>query len=277
MKLSLDHVAAAVALSETEGWNQTAGDWRRLIELEPDGCFAVREGDQLIGTVTTTAYGPTLAWIGMMIVHREHRRRGVGAALMRLALEYLTSRGVATVKLDATPAGKPLYESLGFVTEVELERWQGVTKPDSVPDSRETSGASRQSLIDLDLAAYGVDRRRLIESLVDGSVVDPIIVSRDDGRDAGYALARRGRIATYIGPIVAESTADAERLLDAAVARLDRQEVCLDLHRGGFLEPAALAERGLTKRRGLVRMRYGVPNAAATSRSICASTGPEYG
>jgi GNAT superfamily N-acetyltransferase len=265
VRLSFDHIAEAVALSETEGWNQTAADWRRLIELEPDGCFAVREGDQLIGTVTTATYGPTLAWIGMMIVHREHRRRGLGAALMRLALEYLASRGVATVKLDATPAGQPLYESLGFVTEVELERWQGVAKPDSVPDSRETS------------AAYGVDRGRLIESLVDGSVVDPIVVRRDDARDAGYALARCGRIATYIGPIVAESTPDAERLLDAALARLDRRDVCLDLHRGGFLEPAALAERGLTKRRGLVRMRYGAPNAAATSRSICASTGPEYG
>ena len=277
MTLSIDDIEDAVALSEAEGWNQTAADWRRLIQLDPDGCFAMREGGQLIGTVTTTTYASTLAWIGMMIVHREHRRRGLGAALMRLALDYLERRGVATVKLDATPAGKPLYESLGFVTEVELERWQGVATRNSVTDSRETTSASRRSLIDLDRAAYGVERGPLIESLADDAVIDPIVVSRNDGSASGYVLARRGRLATYIGPIVAESASDAQDLLDSALTRLDGHDVCLDLHRAGHLGAAALTERGLTKRRVLVRMRYGTPNAAATSPSICASTGPEYG
>ena len=37
-------VDAAFALSAAEGWNQSADDWRRLLRLEPDGCFAARAG-----------------------------------------------------------------------------------------------------------------------------------------------------------------------------------------------------------------------------------------
>jgi GNAT superfamily N-acetyltransferase len=277
VKLSAADIDEALALSEAEGWNQTAADWRRLVELEPDGCFVVRDGERLAGTVTTTTYGSTLAWIGMMIVHPDQRRRGIGATLMRTALDYLEERGVTTIKLDATPAGRPLYESLGFVAEVELERWQGIAPIRTAPNRIRSSHDPARPLIDLDRAAYGVDRARLIESLVADGAVDPIVATRTNDQITGYALARRGRIATYIGPIVAENATDAERLLDGALARLAGQEVCLDLHRGGFLEPATLTARGSSRRRMLLRMRYGEPNAAATARSICASTGPEYG
>jgi hypothetical protein len=62
------------------------------------------------------------------------------------------------------------------------------------------------------------------------------------------------------------------------LARFAGAEVCLDLHTGGPLEPGALARRGLSKRRGLTRMRHGrPPGASATARTICAIAGPELG
>ena len=33
-------VESALRLQRREGWNQTGRDWRRLIEMEPAGCFA---------------------------------------------------------------------------------------------------------------------------------------------------------------------------------------------------------------------------------------------
>jgi GNAT superfamily N-acetyltransferase len=80
--LTEDDVAGALALGDVLGWNKTADDWTRIIRLSPAGCFAAREGSGLVGTITTTAYGQTLAWIGMMIVHPDRQRRGIGAALM---------------------------------------------------------------------------------------------------------------------------------------------------------------------------------------------------
>lgn len=119
------YLPAALKLEEREMWNQTARDWNRLLTLNPDGCFGAFCGEGLIGTVTVMTYGQNLAWIGMMIVAQEYRGRGIGKQLMLAALHYCESRNIATVKLDATPAGRPLYQSLGFLPELPLERWQG--------------------------------------------------------------------------------------------------------------------------------------------------------
>lgn len=268
---------AALALSAAEGWNQTAADWRRLTRLEPTGCFAAREGHRLIGTVTTTTYGRAMAWIGMMAVHPDSRRQGIGAALMRLALDYVHGLGVASVKLDATPAGRPLYESLGFVAEAGMERWQGVARSGASPDPRRPNGESLRLLFALDQAAYGADRSRLLELLVAESLGGPLVAQSGHGLPEGYALARQGRTATYIGPVVATTASAAGQLLDGMLARFAGEDVCLDLHGSGLLEPGALAERGLSKRRSLTRMCHGPRGDAETARSICASAGPEFG
>ncbi|HKQ56376.1 MAG TPA: GNAT family N-acetyltransferase [Candidatus Eisenbacteria bacterium] len=268
--LRASDLEAALALSAGEGWNQTAADWSRLLGLEPSGCFAARDGERLVGTVTTTTYGRELAWIGMMVVHPEHRGRGIGAALMRMALDHLRGLGVACVKLDATPAGQPLYASLGFEPEAEFERWQGVPSIRGGADEPSWDDDARRRVAALDRNAYGVDRERLLVALMENGTSAVV-----DGE--GFALARPGRAATYIGPLIAASGLVAGKLLDEVLTRLAGEGVCLDLHIGGLLAPSALERRGLSKRRGLVRMRFGEPSPAGTSRSICAIAGPEFG
>src|SRR5262245_4850768 len=93
-------IPAAMELKEFAGWNQTENDWRTLLKLEPEGCFAAVLNGQLVGTTTTTCYGRELAWIGMVLVRPEQRRSGIATKLMTTALDYLKPK-VATVKLDA--------------------------------------------------------------------------------------------------------------------------------------------------------------------------------
>jgi GNAT superfamily N-acetyltransferase len=268
---------SAIALSAREGWNQTAADWRRLIRLEPTGCFAAREEGQLVGTVTTITYGRAMAWIGMMVIHPDFRRQGIGARLMQLALEYADGLGIPSVKLDATPAGRPLYESLGFVAEAEIERWQGVTRGDARPRPPSLRDDGHHAIPVLDLAAFGADRSRLLAVLDADSACEPLVAQPNGGTSEGYALAREGRRATYIGPIIATTPGAARDLLDGMLAALAGTDVCLDLHRGGLLDPAVLAQRGFSKRRELLRMHHGPQRASVTARSICASAGPELG
>jgi len=272
-----DDLDAALALSTAEGWNQTAADWRRVLQLEPAGCFAAREAHRLIGTVTTTTYGRELAWIGMMLVHPDHRGRGVGTELMRMALDYLHSLGFTSIKLDATPAGRPLYESLGFVEEAAFERWQGIARP-SIESSRHfRSSNALPALRALDKAAYAADRSELLESLVNDALDAPVVSQTDAASSEGYALARSGRLATYLGPIVATTAEAAGQLLDEMLARFAGTEVCLDLHVDGILDQRALTDGGLSKRRHLTRMRLGARSTGRTATSICASAGPELG
>ena len=269
-------VDAALDLSTSEGWNQVAADWSRLIALEPEGCFAARDGARLIGTVTTTTYGRGLAWIGMMVVHPDARRRGLGAALMHRAMDHAHARGIARVMLDATPAGRPLYEALGFVAESGVERWQGTARPG--PNAAPAPGeGSRQAILALDQAAYDVDRSGLLEALLAASPDGPMVVESESGLPLGCALARPGRAAVYVGPLLATTRDVAIALLDGMLARHAGREVCLDRHHGGHLDESLLAERGLAKRRNLTRMSHGPASERGPARSLCASAGPEFG
>src|SRR5262249_59937946 len=82
-------LAAADALRAAAGWNQTLQDWRRFLHCEPEGCF-IAERDQIaLGTATIIRYGSALGWIGMVLVHPDHRRQGVGSALLRPCLAEL--------------------------------------------------------------------------------------------------------------------------------------------------------------------------------------------
>jgi hypothetical protein len=50
-----------------------------------------------------------------------------------LGICYLEQKGVAAVKLDATPTGKQLYQTIGFADEYSLERRQGMGEPIAAP------------------------------------------------------------------------------------------------------------------------------------------------
>jgi hypothetical protein len=93
----------------------------------------------------------------------------------------------------------------------------------------------------------------------------------------GYALARRGSQATYLGPVVAEEAETAAFLLSDLLGRLGTGRVCVDLnttYEGGARE---LAARGFSKQRELIRMSRGKMTAAGTSRMVFAIAGPEVG
>src|SRR5258708_2152252 len=165
---------AALRLKELAQWNQTEDDWLRLLRLEPNGCFCgTIEGD-VVATTTTTTYGSVLAWVGMVLVDPEHRRRGIATKLMQVAMDYLSKAGVETIKLDATPAGRSVYENLGFKEESLIERWEGVASSQRVERSP-LDAMVRSEALDLDRHGFGADRAKLIGMLFDESSVEPVV------------------------------------------------------------------------------------------------------
>lgn len=273
-------VAEAMRLKEAAGWNQTEEDWLRLLRLGAHGCFAATAGGRLVATTTTTAYGRALAWVGMVLVDPTFRRKGIATALVRAALDHLESEGVAAVKLDATPEGAHVYESLGFEPELRIERWTGTAGGNSSEDSMSgdaTASQLSEGLFEFDRRAFGADRSELLKALLDGAGAALSLSVGDGGGLRGYALARRGSQAAYVGPVVAEDIETVAFLLGDLLGRLGNGQVYVDLNttfEGGAREVAAL---GFIKQRELIRMRRGQMSAAGTSRSVFAIAGPEVG
>src|SRR5690349_2144153 len=104
----------AAALSALIGWNQNVEDWAEFLRAGALRGLDDGNRESLAATAATLPYGPRLAWISMVLVRPELRRRGHASALMRWAVESLRTAGTAAQVLDATPAGREVYARLGF-------------------------------------------------------------------------------------------------------------------------------------------------------------------
>jgi len=270
-------IPAALRLKELALWNQTENDWRRLLRLQPNGCFCATSGGKVVATTTTTTYGRELAWIGMVLVDPECRRLGIATKLMRAALDYLIQAGVATIKLDATPDGRPVYENLEFKVDALIERWEGVARGSRAGGCSMLDTFAPSEALALDHRAFGADRSTLIKMLIEDAYVRPLATTAADGRLIGYSLARRGSAAAYVGPLVATDANEATTLLDGLLSQMSGQRVYIDLNTNFGEGGEILATRGLVKQRDLIRMSYGKGSKAGSSPSIFAIAGPEIG
>jgi GNAT superfamily N-acetyltransferase len=265
-------IPAAMRLKEAAGWNQTEKDWQRLLALEPNGCFAAVKDGRVVGTTTTTTYGNELAWIGMVLVDPHERRQGIATQLMNVAIDYLKDK-VATVKLDATALGQPLYESLGFQFESVFERWSGIS---NVNNAEPSNVDAVSDLLALDRIAFAADRSKLLVKLIDDACVQPVLLRAADGTLNGYALARSGTNADYIGPVVAKDPQHVESLLDQVLSELSGRRVYIDFNTECGASTSVLSARDFVKERDLIRMSAGA-RSEKTLPSVIAIAGPETG
>lgn len=277
-------VAGGMALKYALGWNQTEADWHRFLALEPDGSFVADSGGRIVGTVTTIVFDDRIGWIGMMLVDPDFRRQGIGESLMRMALNRLSDRRVATVGLDATPMGQPLYERLGFVATARLHRWSLERNVKEI-ESRSVSETTRadvrlsdlRAICDQDREAFGADRSRLIQSFVcelsDQIVVHPPIQARVHA----WVIVRSGAVADHLGAWMADSAADAEAVLDAALAVAAQPRVFADVCADHPWAGKLLSGRGFGIARDLTRMYLGTGEVPSGPIRHCAILGPEFG
>lgn len=255
--MTLDDIPFGLALCRQAGWNQLDRDWRRALDLQPDGGFVALRDAEPAGTATVCIFG-NVAWVALVLVDARFRRRGIGRALMEHALEVLDARGVETVRLDATPLGQPLYEQLGFTVQYRLARYEGVLDASGSP-AVETGVAVPPErwpeLAALDESVTRTRRSKLILRLFSEEPGEVRAVAGEGGW-RGLLTSRPGGRARQIGPCVGP---DAGVLLEEARARHHGERAFLDIPEGNR-EAIALAETwGFTVQRHLTRMCRGVP------------------
>ena len=273
--MTVADIPLGMRLKEQSGWNQVEGDWRRLLDLQPDGCFVAELDGVSVGTVTTCRF-ELVAWVAMMLVDKSFRSHGIGRALMCRALDDLDSAGIRTIRLDATPLGRPLYESLDFVAEATFARYVGVLPPaDEPPRLNETRAPEvLGGLTTLDLHVTGTDRGRLLHRLAD-EYPGSLRVAFEAGEIAGFLLARPGSRARRIGPCIAGERAG-PLLLDDARRMYAGEEVTIDSPIANAPAVALAESWGLRVSGLLTRMGRGLPVKEDLNR-LWASAGPEKG
>ncbi len=273
-------LGGAMALSTAEGWNQTERDWKLFLEDAGNLCMVAECDNKIIGTTTTINYSNQIAWIGMVLVDKEYRGRGVSKTLLTNVLEKVES--FKSVKLDATPDGQQVYRKFDFRDEYliarminpSMERLPVDEESTALPASMEKKHIREIST--LDETVFGANRARLIESLVKENPGKAWMVKQDN-RVTGFVLGRDGNKYHHIGPLVASSTVEATILITGALKSLVHQSIAIDVlcDKEDLID--WLTSIGFIKQRHFIRMyKKENPFPGETGRQylIC---GPEFG
>jgi len=178
----LDDVGALVREAR---WNQLAADWRIFIEF--GRLYAVySDAGRIIATTATLPYGGRFAWISMVLVAGEYRRRGLATALLRRAMAGLAAAKLVPV-LDATPDGRAVYRRLGFEDSwgfhrlIRREPQRPIeASPTAVMNIRPIAEDDWPQLISYDAAAFGANRSGVLALLRGRLPAAELIAERND-------------------------------------------------------------------------------------------------
>jgi N-acetylglutamate synthase-like GNAT family acetyltransferase len=222
---------------------------RGMMQARQQAWLIARRNGAAAGVVTSNGYG-RVAYVAMLAVDPAHRGYGVATLLMEALLAQLEANGAATVLLDATAEAESLYRRLGFA-EIDRTRVFARSAP---PPRLEAAGPAGgpsplERALELDALIYGCDRSAALR--VFASSPYALVATDEDG----YALTR----GPTLGPVAAERTSTAERLIRTALARrphIDRAFPPL-----ANPDAAALLEaHGFSCARTLAHMARGAPS-----------------
>jgi GNAT superfamily N-acetyltransferase len=266
-------------LSDAEGWNQTEKDWKLLVNNSQNICLLAEIRHKIIATATAMNYSGEVAWIGMVLVDKTYRGRGVGKMLVSNLLNQLHS--FKSVKLDATPAGQPLYEKLGFKNEHHIHRMTTPSMDNSQPFLSSITPepiliSDLPEVSALDASIFGAERASLVKWLINENPENSWCIKRN-GRINAFALGRQGRKYHQIGPVFANSLIEAVILISQTLLKLAGKPLVVDVLANKAELVNWLNSIGFVHQRDFVRMYQNKNHNPGKPENQFLICGPEFG
>ncbi len=277
--IEAEHAEAVWPLSIEAGWNQNVADWRFMLGAGrgfgltgPDGRW---QASSLV-----LPLGQRLAWISMVLVTKDIRRGGVGTGLLKRCIADVADMG-AVAGLDATELGRPIYLPLGFHDLYSIRRWHldaarsAVAPPQGI-EIRPAGVADLSKLATYDRPLSGMERPTILAHLLLRQPGLAWIAQTPSGAITGYALGREGRVATSIGPVVADSEPIALALIAKATSAATGPFI-VDVPEAHRDVRAWIEGQGGRTPRAYMRMTLGTAKGLDDPRHVFALAGPELG
>lgn len=261
-----EHLDGCLALSRAANWNQNAADWRLMLETGHGWGISAQDGT-LAASTLVLPYGD-FAWVSMVLVLPEHRRKGYASQLLRVAIADLYARGL-TPMLDATPAGREVYRQEGFQDRWGFKRFY-LKSGNRIDAPRGEVRNIRESdwpeILQLDAQAFGASREHLLRALHQRLPQAALMI---EGK--GFVLGRDGREARQIGPLVARDELTARNLLACALSVVE-PPLYIDA-----VDHAPWLHGGFEFQRPFTRMVHGPVPAPGKEKLVYLVAGPELG
>ncbi|MDP9482212.1 MAG: GNAT family N-acetyltransferase [Chloroflexota bacterium] len=264
--MRLEDVEPAAEVMINGGWGDRRRFLRFCVERPRFVPLVAVVDDRIVGTGVPTINGP-VGWVGMIFVDEALRGRGIGTSLTQAVIDELNRAGCASLVLLASPSGQPIYERLGFKSELDYRLIAapglGGPRPGAGEGQHDEPSPRRlrpyahddlPAILAIDAAATGEDRAHLLEASADPAT--GIVALGPDGRVVGFEV--RAPWGTH--PMVAPELVDGVRMLEdrrtRTAAGAEVRTALPDANRAGL---TTLENLGWRHERELVRMIRGAP------------------
>ena len=240
----------------------------RFAAVQPDGMAVVEHAGVVVGAGCCVAYPDGgFGWIGLVATLPGFQRQGIGTEITEFLSAVLDGHGCASV-LDASAAGGPVYERMGFADRglTRVLGYAGGADPSAanVDECEPLTTDDLDEVARFDAPRFGANRRQLLTKAVEQHPGRAVVLRRR-GKVAGFLVAQE----STLGPIVADTSESLTSLITAAL-RLDwttppRINVPPE---SGHL--ATLQRLGFEQLRELRHMRRGIEVLPGRRESIAA-------
>ncbi|MFE1377403.1 GNAT family N-acetyltransferase [Streptomyces sp. NPDC058740] len=272
-RASLQDWALVRAWAADEGWNPGAADAPAFFAQDPEGFFLGRIDGEPVSAISVVNYSDTYSFLGFYLVRPDLRGHGHGLATWRSALAHA---GARTVGLDGVPDQQDNYRRSGFVPAYRTARYLGEVP---VSDGAVAGVVPAEQVDQAVLAAYDdachpAARPRFLRSWLT-TPGHRALVRVADGRPTGYGVVRPAEQEARIGPLFADTPADAAALLDALAAEaraFGSERIAVDMPEANPAAARLAEERGLEPTFETARMYTGPVRPIAQNRVFGVTT-----
>lgn len=259
-RLAPNEISLAVEGAALEGWNPGRHDAECFAAADPNGFFVGELDGEPIATASAVIYDDHFAFFGLYRVQPEYRHQGYGIQLTRARLAYVGGRSVG---LDGVVTMQDKYAQIGFRWAHRNIRFtrtikQAPTLPSGPARLVPAIEVDMEALNTFDRLHFGAPRQAFVDRWIRsrGAIA---FAAMDHGQLRGWIAARACRVGYKIGPLFAERPDIAEYLLLATLARLEEQEVALDVPETNRAAVSLARKMGMTAGFETARMYLGPP------------------
>lgn len=200
----------AISWAAKEGWNPGLHDRDTFYNTDPKGFFMGFLDGKPISCISAVSYGKDFGFLGLYIVHTDHRNKGYGIKIWNKAINYLKTKNIG---LDGVVVQQENYKKSGFKLAYRNIRYQGVGKKFEVTDRNITdiNSIPFTELVSYDSQLFPVPRPQFLKHWIEEKQSLALGFLKNN-KLLGYGMIRKCVTGYKIGPLFADDKLIAENL-----------------------------------------------------------------
>ncbi|MBN1180995.1 MAG: GNAT family N-acetyltransferase [Bacteroidales bacterium] len=158
---------------QPDGWPDITDAFLKYISWEYCYSVKVTDDENLVGLGTYIVFEKT-AWLAHIIVHKDHRKQGIGFQIVEYLMKRLEEISVQTILLIATELGEPVYKKAGFMVVSDYISLKKDQNREIHPDCTKIQPYSNKyynDVMKMDFRITGEKREWLIKEHLDKALI----------------------------------------------------------------------------------------------------------